>query len=159
MINLIVARSRNNVIGNAGGIPWKVKGEQKQFKELTTGNAVIMGRKTYEDIGRPLPDRLNIVVSNTANYEQENLMTARSLEKAISLVPEGMEVYISGGARLYMEAIPIVDRMYITEIGIDVPVDDTAVFFPRFRYDEFKKTVGETVQGDIPYTRTVYVRR
>ena len=64
MIGLIVARSKNNVIGKNGEIPWKIKGEQKQFKELTTGNTVIMGRKSYEEIGRPLPNRKNIIVSN-----------------------------------------------------------------------------------------------
>lgn len=69
MLALIVAKSKNNVIGKNGTIPWNIKGEQKQFKELTTNNTVIMGRKTFDSIGRPLPNRLNIIISNTHNYK------------------------------------------------------------------------------------------
>ena len=75
MIGLIVARSKNNVIGKNGNIPWKIKGEQKQFRELTTGNVVIMGRKSYEEIGHPLPNRMNIVVSTTTEYQGDNLVS------------------------------------------------------------------------------------
>ena len=83
MIGLIVARSKNNVIGKNGKIPWKIKGEQKQFKELTTGNVVIMGRNSYDEIGRPLPNRETIVISNTKKYIGENLHTASSVKEAI----------------------------------------------------------------------------
>ena len=82
MIGLIVARSKNNVIGKNGNIPWKIKGEQKQFRELTTGNVVIMGRKSYEEIGHPLPNRMNIVVSTTTEYQGDNLVSVKSLEDA-----------------------------------------------------------------------------
>ena len=77
MIGLIVARSKNNVIGKNGNIPWKIKGEQKQFRELTTGNVVIMGRKSYEEIGHPLPNRMNIVVSTTTEYQGDNLVSVK----------------------------------------------------------------------------------
>lgn len=79
MIGLIVARSKNNVIGKNGNIPWKIKGEQKQFRELTTGNVVIMGRKSYEEIGHPLPNRMNIVVSTTTEYQGDNLVSVKPL--------------------------------------------------------------------------------
>ena len=79
MIGLIVARSKNNVIGKNGQIPWKIKGEQKQFKELTTGNVVVMGRKSYEEIGHSLPNRKNIIVSKSKNFAGENLITVGSL--------------------------------------------------------------------------------
>jgi dihydrofolate reductase len=72
MISIIVAMSKNQVIGNQGVIPWRIKGEQKRFKELTTGNTVIMGKRSFDEIGRPLPNRNTIVVSSTANYEYEN---------------------------------------------------------------------------------------
>lgn len=85
MIGLIVARSKNNVIGKNGNIPWKIKGEQKQFRELTTGNVVIMGRKSYEEIGHPLPNRMNIVVSTTTEYQGDNLVSVKSLEDALLL--------------------------------------------------------------------------
>ena len=113
MIGLIVARSKNNVIGKNGQIPWRIKGEQKQFKELTTGNVVVMGRKSYEEIGHPLPNRKTIVVSRTKKYEGENLATASSVEEAIKMAGDE-KVYISGGYGLYKEAIPYVDVMYIT---------------------------------------------
>lgn len=92
MIGLIVARSKNNVIGKDGMIPWSIEGEQSQFKELTTNNTIIMGRKTYEDIGHPLPNRKNIVISRTTNYD--DVVTVDSLEKAIEL-SEG-NIYIIG---------------------------------------------------------------
>ena len=85
MIALIAAFAKNQVIGNKGYIPWKIKGEQKRFKELTTGNIVIMGRRSYEEIGKPLSNRTTIVVSNTKNFDGENCLTARSLAEAIKL--------------------------------------------------------------------------
>ena len=108
MIGLIVARSKNHVIGKGGRIPWRIKGEQKQFKQLTTGNVVVMGRKSYEEIGKPLPNRMNIVVSNTQKFEGENLVTASSLKEALAIAGD-RDVFISGGYGLFKEAMPIVD--------------------------------------------------
>ena len=156
MIGLIVARSKNNVIGKNGRIPWQIKGEQTQLKQLTTGNAVIIGRTTYEEIGRPLPDRLNIVVSRAADYSGKNLMTARSLQEAIEIAGQS-DIFVCGGYRLYEEAIPIVDKMYITEVDITVPNGD--VFFPEFDKNKFTVTVGETAGDTIKYTRKVYTRK
>ena len=113
MIALIVALAKNHVIGNNGYIPWKIKGEQKRFKDLTMGNVVIMGRRSFEEIGRPLPNRTTIVVSSTKEYTGENCFTVRSLQEAIELAGN-KDVFISGGARLYEEALPIVEKMYIT---------------------------------------------
>ena len=86
MLALIVAHARNRVIGRDGRLPWNIPGEQHRFRDLTMGNAVIMGRVTYEEIGRPLPGRLNIVVSRTQRYEGENLLTASSLTRAAPMV-------------------------------------------------------------------------
>lgn len=126
MIGLIVARSKNNVIGRNGEIPWKIKGEQKFFKELTTGNIVVMGRKSYEEIGHPLPNRQNIIVSKTMKYEVENLITVSSLAEALALA-DNSNIYIAGGYGVYKEAIPFVDVMYITEV--DMNIEDGDVFF------------------------------
>lgn len=156
MIGLIVARSKNNVIGKNGEIPWKIKGEQKQFKELTTGNIVVMGRKSYEEIGRPLPNRKNIIVSNSKNFTGENLVTVGSLQEAIA-ISGGEKVYIAGGYGLFKEALPLVDEMYITEV--DITIDDGDVFFPKFDADEFDLIIGETEGEDIKYTRTIYTRK
>jgi len=156
MIGLIVARSKNNVIGKNGKIPWKIKGEQKQFKELTTGNVVIMGRKSYEEIGHPLPNRKNIIVSRTKNFSGENLVTVSSLQDAIN-ISKGEQVYIAGGYGLFKESLSYVSKMYITEI--DTLIEDGDVFFPEFDSSEFDITVGETGGDEIKYTRTVYTRK
>lgn len=156
MIGLIVARSKNNVIGKNGEIPWKIKGEQKQFRELTTGNVVVMGRKSYEEIGHPLPNRKNIIVSKTQKFTGENLVTVGSLQEAID-ISSGEKIYIAGGYGLFEEAIPLVDKMYITEV--DMIIDDGDVFFPEFDCSEFDVALGETGGEDIKYTRTIYTRR
>ena len=150
MIGLIVARSKNNVIGKDGMIPWSIEGEQSQFKELTTNNTIIMGRKTYEDIGHPLPNRKNIVISRTTNYD--DVVTVDSLEKAIEL-SEG-NIYIIGGYNLFKEAIPMVDIMYITEVNLNIENGD--VFFPDFDEDEFDI---KTLEENSKYKRLIYTRK
>lgn len=154
MIALIAAYSKNRVIGSMGRIPWKIKGEQKRFKELTMGNIVIMGRRSYEEIGRPLPGRTTIVISRTQKYEEENCHTCGSLEEALFL-SGGRDVYISGGAALYKEAIAIVDKMYITLIEKELEGD---TFFPEFDETMFIKEINETFEGDIPYKYLTYTR-
>lgn len=155
MIALIVAFAKNQVIGNKGCIPWKIKGEQRRFKELTTGNVVIMGRRSYEEIGRPLPNRTTIVVSNTKNFDGENCLTAKSLPEAIRLAG-GRDIYISGGAKLYEEALPLVEKMYITEIDSEIEGD---TYFPPFEKDQFVKEINEKYEGEIPYTYVTYTRK
>ena len=150
MIGLIVARSKNNVIGKDGMIPWSIEGEQSQFKELTTNNTIIMGRKTYEDIGHPLPNRKNIVISRTTNYD--DVVTVDSLEKAIEL-SEG-NIYIIGGYNLFKEAIPMVDIMYITEVNLNIENGD--VFFPDFDEDEFDI---KTLEENSKYKRLIYTSK
>ena len=125
MVGLIVARSKNNVIGKNGKIPWKIQGEQKQFRELTIGNVVVMGRKSYEEIGHPLPNRKTIVVSKSKKYEGNNLMTVGSIQEAIDLVID-KDIFIAGGYGLYKEASPLVNKMYITEI--DMIIEEGDVF-------------------------------
>ncbi|HEX3022919.1 MAG TPA: dihydrofolate reductase [Lachnospiraceae bacterium] len=155
MISLIVAYSKNRVIGNNGIIPWKIKGEQKRFKELTTGNIVVMGRHSYEEIGRPLPNRMTYLVSSTMMIDEENCKTVTSLEEALSMA-NGKDIYISGGAMLYMEALPLVDRMYITIIEKEIDGD---TYFPNFDEDLFNIIYEETFVGDIPYRYLTYERK
>lgn len=154
MIGLIVAYAKNRVIGNKGRIPWNIEGEQKRFKELTTNNVVIMGRHTYEEIGRPLPNRTTIVVSNSKNFDSENCYTASSLDEALKIAGD-RDVYVSGGSKLYKEAINIVDKMYITEIHKVIEGD---TYFPEFDKNMFKKNVDKKVEGKIPYTYITYTR-
>lgn len=155
MISLIVAYANNKVIGKDGMIPWKIKGEQRRFRELTTGNVVIMGRRSYEEIGKPLPNRITIVVSNTVSFEEEGCITAKSLEEALMLAGN-RDVYISGGVRLYEEALPIVDKMYVTEIDYDIDGD---TFFPEFDEKLFDKEINEEVEGEVPYKYVTYTRK
>ena len=162
MIALIVARSKNNVIGKNGCIPWQIPGEQSQFKELTTGNLVIMGRKTYEEIGHPLPGRKTIVVSKTKKFQGPDLATTASLKEALELAAKDFanpdqNIYIAGGYSLYKEALPLVDAMYITEVQIKVPDGDT--FFPDFDPADFYLTVDQTFGKKTKYTRTLYTRK
>ena len=156
MIGLIVARSKNNVIGNGGEIPWRIKGEQKQFKELTTGNVVVMGRRSYEEIGHPLSNRETIVVSKTKQFEGSSVRTASSVKEAIDMAKE-KNIFIAGGYGLYKEAIPLVDVMFITEVDIEIENGDT--FFPEFNEVDFEKKIGETLGDEIQYTRTMYYRK
>lgn len=155
MISLIVAYARNRVIGNDGIIPWKIKGEQTRFKELTTNNVIIMGRCSYEEIGKPLPNRTTIVISTTKNFNTENCMTATSLSEALQLAGE-RDAYISGGSRVYEEALPLVEKMYITEIDAHIEGD---TFFPAFNEQDFTKATVKVVAGDIPYSYITYTRK
>ncbi len=157
MLGLIVAISKNYVIGNKGSIPWKIKGEQKRFKELTTGNTIIMGRRSYDEIGHPLPNRRTILISKTKKVESDLCTTVGSLKEALELVnTEKENVYIAGGAMLYEEALPFVDVMYITHIDLEVEGD---TYFPRFDENDFSKVEETPVEGEIPYRYTVYRRK
>lgn len=156
MVGIIAARSINNVIGKDGRIPWKIKGEQKQFKELTTGNVVVMGRRSFEEIGKPLPNRKTIVVSSNKVFEGENLATVGSVKEAIDLAGDE-KVFIAGGYGLYKEALPYVDVMYITEVK--TVVEDGDVFFPEFNQDDFDVEVASCGGDEIEYTRVIYTRK
>lgn len=159
MIGLIVAYAKNRVIGNKGQIPWRIKGEQRRFRELTTGNVVIMGRRSYDEIGHPLPNRNTIVVSKTANYEAENCVTVGSLTEAIDLAKTkwpDMNIYLSGGAGIYREGLDLADKLFITEVELE-PEGDT--FFPEFDETKYDKTVDEAVDGEIPYTYVTYTKK
>lgn len=159
MIGLIVAYTRNRVIGNKGQIPWKIKGEQRRFKELTTGNVVIMGRRSYEEIGRPLPNRFTIVVSKTAKFEAENCITLPTLTEAIEYAKRERpdeNIYLSGGAGIYKEGLPLAEKLFITEIDLKIEGD---TFFPEFDYTQYTRTIDEYVNGEIPFAYVTYTKK
>lgn len=155
MISVIAAYAHGRVIGCAGKIPWSIPGEQARFRELTTGNVVVMGRRTYEEIGRPLPNRDTILVSSTLSVEQEHCTTVPTLAQALALAG-GREVCIAGGEQLYREALPLADVLYLTTVEADIPGDR---FFPEFDPDEYEITKEKRVDGEIPYTYWTYRRR
>ena len=160
MIALIVAYTKNRVIGKNGIIPWNLKNEKKRFKELTTNNVVVMGRKTFEEIGRPLPNRFTIVLSKTANFEYDNCCTVKSLDEAISLYNEkfsNKNLYIAGGSSVYADAIPIVEKMYITEI--DSECKEADAYFPEFNKSNWNRTIiKENEDNGITYKHVLYKR-
>lgn len=158
MIALIAAYARNRVIGKDGRIPWKIKGEQLRFRELTMGNAVILGRRSYEEIGKPLQGRYTIIVSTKKELKGENYCTAHSLLEAITIAEEkGMDSFISGGAALYQEAIEIVEKMYLTELDVVIEGD---TYFPVFSEKDFIRKVECHISGNgqIPYDYVTYTR-
>lgn len=124
---MIVARSRNHVIGRNNQMPWKISSDLQFFKKVTMGYPVIMGRKTWESIGRPLPGRRNIVVSRNPYLELTGAEVAGSLDAALNSLNEVPRVFVIGGEQLFMQAFPKADRLYITEI--DMNVDDGDTFF------------------------------
>ena len=157
-INIIVAHDMNRCIGKNNEIPWKIKGEQKQFKELTTNNIVIMGRKTYDEIGRQLPNRKTIVITRRPNIPCESYS---SLKKALSILlsmNDNKDIYIIGGGLIYHEAmeescIPI-DNYYITKIKTYVVGGDA--FFPKFDESIYDKRLIEETDD---YIRYIYSRK
>jgi len=124
---LIVARARNGVIGKDNAMPWKIPGEQAYFKRVTMGHPIIMGRRTWESIGRPLPGRRNIVVSRNPGFAAHGAETVSSLDAAIARCAGAAEAFIIGGAELYRLALPRAGRLLITEIDHDFEGD---TFFP-----------------------------
>ena len=159
MIGLIVAYAHNRVIGDKGRIPWRIKGEQRRFKELTTGNVVIMGRRSYDEIGHPLPNRFTIVVSSTAKYEAENCVTVPSVKEAIDYAKKNRpdeNIYLSGGAGIYKEGLPYAEKLFITEVDLDVEGD---TFFPEFDKSLYTRKVDERVDGEIPYAYVTYTKK
>ena len=126
---LVVARARNGVIGNAGALPWRMPSDLKSFKALTMGKPVIMGRKTFESIGKPLPGRPNIVVSRQEGYAPAGVEVVATLGRAIDLAHDfayakGVaEIMIIGGGEIYGQSLALADRIYLTEIAMDVDGD------------------------------------
>lgn len=135
---LIVAHAQNGTIGLGGNMPWHLPEDLKHFKEVTMGHPVIMGRVTHESIGRPLPGRTNIVISRRTDYNAEGCLTAQSLQQAIEMLPDGELAFIIGGAQIYAEALPLVDRCWITEIQAEYPGD---AFFGPLSLKEWDREV------------------
>lgn len=159
-IYLISACAKNRVIGFNGSIPWNIPGEQNRFKKLTTGNVVIMGRKTFSEIysklKKPLPGRINIIVSSTEDYSKIGCPTFDSLRKALNFAQKeypDKDIYVSGGQALYSEAIEDAEKLFLTEIDLDVKGD---VFFPEFDETDYVKTVEEEFTEPVSYRYVTY---
>ena len=139
---LIAAVARNGVIGNAGTIPWRVPGEQAFFKATTLGHTLVMGRATYDSIGRPLPGRTTIVLTRDPDWQAAGVTTAGSVEAALALA-EG-DVYVAGGAAVYEAALPYADEQLLSEIDLE-PEGDT--YYPDFDRAEWPEVSREHHEG------------
>ena len=142
-ISIIVAHSRNMAIGKANALLWRLPEDLKRFKKLTTGHPIIMGRKTYQSINRPLPDRTNIIVTRDENLEIPGCIIVHSVTGAIEKAKEfdREEIFIIGGAEIYKEILSLVDRLYVTKVDLDVEGD---AFFPEYSNIFTKKILEES---------------
>lgn len=147
-INIIAAVSENGVIGKDGQIPWHISEDLRRFKELTTGHVVVMGRKTFESIGRALPNRVNIVVTRDHNFNAEGCIVCHSFEDAIRVAKESDDrIFIMGGGQVYEEGMQIADNLYLTIVEGEFEGD---TFFPD--YEDFRIVSEEEGQeGNLKY--------
>ena len=135
MISIIVAIAENGVIGDKNALLWNIKEDMRRFRTTTTGHPVIMGRKTFESIGRPLPKRTNVVITR-GDASFEGCEVAHSLEEAIAMFPAEEEIFIIGGAQIYAQALPLADRLYLTIVHSDYEGDTS---FPEINYSEWRE--------------------
>ncbi|NPT59906.1 dihydrofolate reductase [Paraburkholderia sp. 5N] len=154
-ISMVAAMAKNRVIGAANDIPWQVPGEQQRFRQLTEGHLVVMGRRTYESIGRPLPNRDVLVIGKHA-VAAERVSTCSTLHDAIETIANDSreEIFIAGGEQIYRLFLPYADTVYLTEIDVE-PAGDTT--FPDLPSD-FHCTEKVDVNGSTRYTFFTYRR-
>jgi dihydrofolate reductase len=146
LISLIVAMAENRVIGRGNQMPWHLPADLRHFKSVTLGKPVIMGRRTYESIGRPLPSRRNVVITRNADWHAEGVECVHSLDAALALVNGTAEVMIIGGGQLYKEALPLAERLYLTHIELSVTDADT--WFPDYSSSEWQVVSDEPHEPD-----------
>jgi dihydrofolate reductase len=144
-ISIIVAAATNGVIGRDGRLPWHISDDLRRFKKLTTGNPIIMGRRTFESIGKPLPDRRNIVISGQKGLTIEGCEVVASPDEALSLASDADEVFVIGGNRVYEHMLPLAERIYMTRIHADMEGD---TFFPALDADEWRTVARDDHPAD-----------
>ncbi|MEF1304110.1 type 3 dihydrofolate reductase [Vibrio owensii] len=143
-MSMIAAMADNRIIGKDNQMPWHLPADFAWFKRCTMGKPVVMGRKTYESIGRPLPGRLNIVISRDASLSIEGVTTVTSIEQALEVAGEVEEVMIIGGGAIYAACLPMANKLYVTHIEAEIDGDTQ---FPDWG-SEFKETYSEAYQAD-----------
>ncbi|MBT4934358.1 MAG: dihydrofolate reductase [Rhodospirillaceae bacterium] len=160
IVALVAALGENRVIGKDGGLPWHIPGDLKLFKQTTMGKPIIMGRKTWESLGRPLPGRTNIVITRKPAYRADGAEVAGDLAQALAVAgqQEGEEVMVIGGAEIYRLALPKADRLYLTEVALSPQGD---ALFPDFDQADWREISRQPfpVEEEIPaYTLVIYER-
>ena len=145
MLSLIVAISDNQVIGQNGQLPWHLSADLKRFKQLTMGHHIIMGRKTYDSIGRQLPGRTSVVLTRQTDWAVEGVVTATDFKSALTLTGDDEEVFVIGGSQIYQLALPLVDRLYVTRVHATVDGD---TYFSDIAADQWQLQETETHTAD-----------
>lgn len=155
-IYLIAARSLNNIIGRGLEIPWRVKGEQELFKEITMGHTLVMGRKTFESIGRALPGRDTVIMTRRSNYYRHGCNVAANLEDALALARKlSGDCFIAGGGEVYQQAIDLADGIHLTTIHTEVEGD---IHFPDFSEEVFEVKRTTLYHSNSDYTYRYFER-
>jgi dihydrofolate reductase len=144
-ISLIAAVSENGVIGAQNRLPWHLPDDLRHFRAITTGHTVITGRKNYDSIGKPLPNRRNIVITHQRGFHAPGCLVVNSLEEAIALTSAESEVFVIGGAQLYAQALPLATRLYLTEVHATVAGD---TYFPILEPGDWQETAREPHAAD-----------
>jgi dihydrofolate reductase len=157
-LSLIVAIANHQVIGVKNTLPWHLPEDLKRFRALTTGHHIIMGRKTYESLGRLLPGRTTVIVTRNKNYQLKGAIIAHSLKAAVELCKNDDEIFLIGGAELYHDGLKLADKLYITEV--DLIVDGDA-FFPEFDLNLWRETSREvhTSEQGLSFSYITYIRK
>jgi dihydrofolate reductase len=158
-ISIVAALARNRAIGRDNAMPWRLPEDLKRFKRLTLGHAVIMGRRTFESIGSPLPGRDNIVITRSSDWSRPGCLAVRSLEAALAATGAARDAFVIGGAQIYALAMPLAQRLYMTEIARDFEGD---AFFPEFDHSQWREVSRERYTAGGPevfdYAFVVYDR-
>ncbi len=158
-LSIIVAMDKNQLIGKNNALPWYLPADLAYFKKTTLGKTVLMGRKTYDSIGKPLSNRRNVVVSRTADFKASGCEVVSSIDAALALAKNDNEIIVMGGASFYQQILPRVDRLYITEIEGEFEGDS---HFPKFNRDDFLETNRQSHPADAknsyPYHFTILDR-
>ena len=144
-VSAIVAMSKNGVIGDHGRIPWHLPAELQRFKRITMGHHIVMGRKTWESIGRLLPGRRSVIVTRNPDYAVPGAIVTDSLRAAIAICLYDEEVFVIGGAELFREALPIADRLYLTVVDAELTGD---TLMPEIDFDDWLAVETEEVASD-----------
>ena len=159
-VAILAALARNRTIGINNTLPWRCPEDLKRFKALTMGPHIVMGRKTFDSIGKPLPGRTTVVVTRSRGLAIEGCLVAHSLEEALAVCPSDEEIFVVGGAELYAQALPLADTLYLTEIMQEVTGD---AHFPEFDMAQWRETWREKRQQETPqpleYDFVIYRRK
>ena len=159
-LTIIAAVSINNVIGNNNKLIWKLSNDLKRFRNLTTNHSVIMGRKTFESLPNPLPDRDNIVITRDTNYSKPNIQVCSSIEDAINLTKTDTQPFIIGGGEIYSQTINIVDKIELTRVHEEFDGD---AYFPEIPLDIFelinKENYNSDLENEFDYSYLTYKKR